>query len=100
MEGRLDLLMHQAFEHHAHHAEVDPRLARGRQKRVVFTHPSVAADPRERSFDDPAAREEVKAWESRRWFLALPHPAPAPAWTLDDLEAPAEGLPQPGLQRP
>ena len=32
--------------------------------------------------------------------MARAHPAPAPAGPLDDRQAPAEGLPDPGLQRP
>lgn len=45
MEGRLDLLVRKAFEHHTHHAQVDPGLAGDRHEFVVLAHLPVAPDP-------------------------------------------------------
>jgi hypothetical protein len=48
MKGRLDLLMCQAFEHQADHADVDPGFAGSGQEVVFFTHPAVTSYPRDR----------------------------------------------------
>src|SRR5262249_50985441 len=56
MEGGLDLLVRQPFEHEADHAEVDPGFAGGGQVLIVLAHPPVASDPGEGAFDDPASR--------------------------------------------
>ena len=44
MEGRLDLLVRKAFEHHTHHAQVDPGLAGDRHEFVVLAHLPVAPE--------------------------------------------------------
>jgi hypothetical protein len=58
MEDRLDLLMllRQPFEHETDHAEGDPGLAGGRQEFIILAHPTVATDPGQGAFDDPASR--------------------------------------------
>ena len=54
MEGRLDLLMREACEQHAHHAQVDPDLTGGGQEFIVLAQAPVAPDPRNRALDNPA----------------------------------------------
>jgi hypothetical protein len=50
----------EALEHHAHQAQIHPRLTGGWQKFVVFAHAAVPADPGERALNDPATWEHVE----------------------------------------
>lgn len=92
MEGRPDVLVRQAFEHQADHAQVDPGFAGNGQEFVVLAHSTVAPDPGKRPLHDPTMGRRVETWQPDQRFLVHPHPAAAPAWPLDDLQAPAEGL--------
>lgn len=100
MEGWLHLLMRQAFEHQAHPAQVDPRLAGGGQELVIFAHPPIPSDPSERALYHPAPRLGLEAREPGGRLRVRPQPLSASARPLDELHPPAQGLPDPGLQRP
>jgi hypothetical protein len=55
----LDLLVRQALQHHADHAQVHPRLASGQPILVVAAHAPVAPDPGDRALHDPPPGQEA-----------------------------------------
>src|SRR5262245_15997696 len=70
MEGGLDLLVGEAFEHQADHAQIDPGLAGGGQELIIFAQAPVASDPGEGALHYPATREELEAREPERRLFA------------------------------
>lgn len=92
--------MCQAFELQAHHTQIDPCLAGSMQKFLVFTHPASPANPGDRPLYYPATWERLETCWPQWWFLVCAQPLAPSAWSLNDLQAPTEGLPDPRLQRP
>ena len=48
------VLFGQASEHEAEHGEIDHRFTAARQVLVILAHAAIAADPGQRTLNDPA----------------------------------------------
>ena len=80
--------MRQSFDHQPRHRQIDEGFTRGWQLRIIFAQPSARQKPGEGAFDDPSARQHMKATRNRWGCLAWSHPDPADSGppVLDDLQ--------------